>query len=172
MRATFDVPLIGSWGLTEFPNATSAAPDDSVEILTSSVGRPAPGVSVRAVDAQGVVCATGEEGELLLRGPQCFSGYVDSTLDETSFDADGWFHTGDLGTIDAAGNVRITGRLKDIIIRNAENISAVEVEEMLYRHSAVAEAAVLGLPDDAHGRTGRRGYGSESGMRSGAQRHP
>jgi len=153
MSATFGVPLIGSWGLTEFPNATSAAPDDSVEILTTSVGRPAPGVSVRTVDAQGDVCGTGKEGELLLRGPQCFSGYVDPALDETSFDPEGWFHTGDLGTIDAAGNVRITGRLKDIIIRNAENISAVEVEEMLYRHSAVAEAAVLGLPDT---RTGER----------------
>ena len=102
---------------------------------------------------QGGVCGSGQEGELLLRGPQCFSGYVDPALDETSFDPEGWFHTGDLGTIDTAGNVRITGRLKDIIIRNAENISAVEVEEMLYRHSAVAEAAVLGLPDT---RTGER----------------
>ncbi len=153
MRAAFGVPLVGSWGLTEFPNATSAAPDDALEILTTSVGRPASGVSVRAVDAQGDVCETGIEGELLLRGPQCFSGYVDPTLDEVSFDVDGWFHTGDLGTIDAAGNVRITGRLKDIIIRNAENISSVEVEEMLYRHPAVAEAAVLGLPDT---RTGER----------------
>jgi cyclohexanecarboxylate-CoA ligase len=153
MRAKFGVPLIGSWGLTEFPNATSATPDDAVEILTTSVGRPAPGVSVRAVDPQGGVCGSGKEGELLLRGPQCFSGYVDPALDETSFDPEGWFHTGDLGTIDDAGNVRITGRLKDIIIRNAENISAVEVEEMLYRHSAVAEAAVLGLPDS---RTGER----------------
>jgi cyclohexanecarboxylate-CoA ligase len=147
MQATFGVPLIGSWGLTEFPNATSAAPGDTVEILTTSVGRPALGVSVRAVDAEGDACSVGKEGELLLRGPQCFCGYVDPALDEESFDADGWFHTGDLGTIDAGGNVRITGRLKDIIIRNAENISVVEVEEMLYRHPAVAEAAVLGLPD-------------------------
>jgi acyl-CoA synthetase (AMP-forming)/AMP-acid ligase II len=153
MRATFGVPLIGSWGLTEFPNATSAAPGDSVEILTTSVGRPASGVSVRAVDSEGEICSAGKEGELLLRGPQCFSGYVDPALDAASFDADGWFRTGDLGTIDAAGNVRITGRLKDIIIRNAENISVVEVEEMLYRHPAVAEAAVLGLPDE---RTGER----------------
>jgi cyclohexanecarboxylate-CoA ligase len=153
MREAFGVPLVGSWGLTEFPNATSAAPDDPVAILTSTVGRPAPGVFVRAVDAQGVVCATGDEGELLLRGPQCFSGYVDPTLDKNSFDSEGWFHTGDLGTVDGAGNVRITGRLKDIIIRNAENISAAEVEEMLYRHSAVAEAAVLGVPDN---RTGER----------------
>ena len=89
-----------------------------------------------------------------------------------SFDPDGWFHTGDLGTIDAAGNVRITGRLKDIIIRNAENISAVEVEEMLYRHPAVADAAVLGLPDT---RTGERVVAvvvPRTGMRSGAQRYP
>jgi acyl-CoA synthetase (AMP-forming)/AMP-acid ligase II len=153
MRETFGVPLIGSWGLTEFPNATSAAPSDSEEVLTTSVGRPATGVSVRAIDTQGDECAAGKEGELLLRGPQCFSGYVDPTLNDASFDADGWFHTGDLGTIDTAGNVRITGRLKDIIIRNAENISVVEVEEMLYRHSAVADAAVLGLPDQ---RTGER----------------
>ena len=108
---------------------------------------------MRAVDPQGRRLRNGQEGELQLRGPQCFSGYVDPTLDEASIDADGWFHTGDLGTIDAAGNVRITGRLKDIIIRNAENISVVEVEEMLYRHPDVADAAVLGLPDP---RTGER----------------
>ena len=153
MRSTFDVPLVGSWGLTEFPNATSAAPDDSMEIVTTSVGRPATDVTVRAVDANGDDCAAGHEGELLLRGPQCFSGYVDLTLNDSSIDADGWFRTGDLGTIDAAGNVRITGRLKDIVIRNAENISVVEVEDLLYRHPAVADAAVVGVPDE---RTGER----------------
>jgi len=153
MRSMFDVPLVGSWGLTEFPNATSAAPTDATEIVSTSVGRPASGVSVRAVDPGGNVCGPGQEGELQLRGPQSFSGYVDATLDEDSIDAGGWFHTGDLGTIDAAGNVRITGRVKDIIIRNAENISVVEVEEMLYRHPGVADAAVFGLPDP---RTGER----------------
>jgi cyclohexanecarboxylate-CoA ligase len=153
MRATFDVPLVGSWGLTEFPNATSAAPNDATEIVTTSVGRPATGVSVRAVDANGDVCGTGQEGELQLRGPQCFSGYVDVTLNDSAIDADGWFHTGDLGTIDAAGNVRITGRLKDIIIRNAENISVVEVEDLLFGHPDVADAAVVGVPDS---RTGER----------------
>ena len=153
MRSTFDVPLVGSWGLTEFPNATSAAPDDSMEIVTTSVGRPATDVSVRATDANGDVCGTAEEGELVLRGPQCFSGYVDATLNDSSIDADGWFHTGDLGIIDAAGNVRITGRLKDIIIRNAENISVLEVEDLLYRHPDVADAAVVGIADQ---RTGER----------------
>jgi cyclohexanecarboxylate-CoA ligase len=108
---------------------------------------------VRAIDAMGDICVEGQEGELQLRGPQCFSGYVDQNLDAASIDVDGWFHTGDLGTVDPAGNVRITGRLKDIIIRNAENISVVEVENFLYRHSAVADAAVVGSPDP---RTGER----------------
>ncbi len=153
MRAMFDVPLVGSWGLTEFPNATSAAPTDALEIVLTSVGRPASDVSVRAVDPGGNVCGTGQEGELQLQGPQSFSGYVDATLDGDAIDVSGWFHTGDLGTIDPDGNVRITGRLKDIIIRNAENISVVEVEELLYRHPDVADAAVLGMPDP---RTGER----------------
>ena len=153
MRAVLDVPLVGSWGLTEFPNATSAAPTDAFEIVSTSVGRPASGVSVRAVDQHGTVCGAGQEGELQLQGPQGFVGYVDATLDEDAIDAGGWFHTGDLGTIDADGNVRITGRLKDIVIRNAENISVVEVEELLYRHPDVTDAAVLGLPDP---RTGER----------------
>ena len=153
MRAMFDVPLVGSWGLTEFPNATSATPTDSSEIVSMTVGRPASGVSVRAVDPEGNVCNPGQEGELQLQGPQSFAGYVDATLDEDAIDAGGWFRTGDLGTIDADGNVRITGRLKDIIIRNAENISVVEVEELLYRHPDVTDAAVLGVPDP---RTGER----------------
>ena len=168
MRAIFGVPLVGSWGLTEFPNATSAAPTDSAEILTTSVGRPASGVSVRAVDAHGDVCAAGKEGELLLRGPTMLLRLCRSDARRASFDADGWFHTGDLGTIDAAGNVRITGRLKDIIIRNAENISVVEVEEMLYRHPAVADAAVFGLPGCTHRRAGRGSRGAGRGMPSGA----
>jgi acyl-CoA synthetase (AMP-forming)/AMP-acid ligase II len=153
MQGSFDVPLVGSWGLTEFPNATSAAPTDASEIVRTSVGRPASGVSVRAVGPEGAVCGPDEEGELQLRGPQSFSGYVDATLDEGAIDAAGWFHTGDLGTIDDDGNVHITGRVKDIVIRNAENISVVEVEDLLYRHPAVADAAVVGIPDP---RTGER----------------
>jgi acyl-CoA synthetase (AMP-forming)/AMP-acid ligase II len=157
MRAAFGVPLVGSWGLTEFPNAASAVPGDPPDVLATSVGRPGPGVEIRvvAVDADGNerVCATGEEGELRLKGEQCFLGYVDPALDEQGFDAEGWFRTGDLGTVDASRNVRITGRLKDIVIRNAENISVVEIEELLFRHPSVADAAVLGLPDP---RTGER----------------
>ena len=110
-------------------------------------------MSVRVVAGDGRVCATGEEGELRLRGPQCFLGYVDAALDAAAFDADGWFRTGDLGIIDADGNVSVTGRIKDIIIRNAENISALEIEEALYQHPAVVDVAVVAAPD---ARTGER----------------
>jgi cyclohexanecarboxylate-CoA ligase len=88
-----------------------------------------------------------------LRGPQAFLGYVDTTLDGDAFDGDGWLRTGDLGSIDARGNVTITGRSKDVIIRNAENISALEVEDVVLRHRDVTDVAVIGLPDT---RTGER----------------
>jgi non-ribosomal peptide synthetase component E (peptide arylation enzyme) len=153
MRATFGVNLIGSWGLTEFPISTSAHADDPPGVLESTVGRLSPGVSLRVVGTDEREVAPGGEGELRLKGPQCCVGYVDAALDADGFDADGWFRTGDLGSIDADGNVRITGRLKDIVIRNAENISVLEIEELLFRHPAVADASVLGLPDV---RTGER----------------
>jgi cyclohexanecarboxylate-CoA ligase len=141
LTETFGVRgVVQSWGLTEFPIATSATPDDPPDVLARTVGRPAPGVKLRVVD-----------GELWLKGPQAFLGYVDGTLD--AFDGDGWLRTGDLGSIDAGGNVTITGRSKDVIIRNAENISALEVEDILLRHPDVTDVAVIGLPDS---RTGER----------------
>jgi non-ribosomal peptide synthetase component E (peptide arylation enzyme) len=139
--------------LTEFPIATSATPDDPRDVLVHTVGRLSSGVELRAQGVDGAVIAAGREGELVLRGPQQFLGYLDATLDAAALTDDGWFRTGDLGHIDLAGNVHITGRLKEIVIRNAENISALEVEEALHRHSSVAEAAVIGLPDS---RTGER----------------
>ncbi len=153
MHAAFGVPLVGSYGLTEFPIASSAEPGDAEPILVESVGRAAPGVSIRIVRADGSDAPTGGEGEVRLRGPQCFEGYVDATLDAEAFDGEGWFRTGDLGTLDTEGYLRITGRLKDIVIRNAENISVVEVEDLLFRHPAILDAAVFGVPDP---RTGER----------------
>jgi acyl-CoA synthetase (AMP-forming)/AMP-acid ligase II len=145
--------VTSSWGLTEFPIATCARPDDPPDVLAISVGRPSPGVQVRAVTSDGAEASVGAEGELRLRGPQCFLGYLDPSLDADTFDGDGWFRTGDLGTIDADGNVRVTGRLKDVIIRNAENISALEIEDVVLRHPDVADVTVIGLPDE---RTGER----------------
>jgi cyclohexanecarboxylate-CoA ligase len=130
--------VVGAWGLTEFPVASSETPDDSA--VGSTVGRPAAGVQVRVVD-----------GELRLKGPQCFLGYVDASLDAEAFDEAGWFRTGDLGTVDADGRIRIEGRSKDVIVRNAENVSALEVEDALLRHPAVADVAVIGVPDQESG---------------------
>jgi acyl-CoA synthetase (AMP-forming)/AMP-acid ligase II len=145
--------VANSWGLTEFPVVTSPPPDGPPDVLDHTVGGPVPGVSVRVVDDNEREVAPGEEGELRLKGPQCFLGYVDEALDADAFDADGWFRTGDRGRIDAGGNVVVTGRIKDAIIRNAENISALEIEGVLATHPAVADVAVIGVPDE---RTGER----------------
>ena len=103
------------------------------------------------VDNREIELPVGHEGELRLKGPQCFLGYVDATLDADAFDKDGWLRTGDLGLIDANGNVRVTGRIKDAIIRNAENVSALEIENVLATHPAMADVAVIGVPDRSAG---------------------
>jgi cyclohexanecarboxylate-CoA ligase len=149
----FDTPIFNQWGLTEFPAASSLSITDPAEKFQGTVGRMAPGCSIKAVGFDNQVCGPDQEGELWVNGPQRLLGYVDSRLDAEAFDADGSFRTGDLGTIDSDGFVRITGRLKDIIIRNAENISALEIEEVLVQHPSVADVAVVGLPDE---RTGER----------------
>ena len=145
--------IANAWGLTEFPVASSPKPDDPSDWLDRTAGQPVPGVRVRVVDESGTEQEAGGEGELRLQGPQCFAGYLDPDLDAEAFDEDGWFRTGDLGLVDEDGNVRITGRLKDLVIRNAENISALEVEEALFHHPRVADVAVIGVPDP---RTGER----------------
>lgn len=154
VREVLGVPgVANSWGLTEFPVPTFASPDARHDVLDTTVGTVVPGVSLRVVGFHGQEVGRGEEGELRLKGPQRMLGYVDARLDADAFDDDGWFRTGDLGVVDAEGNVRITGRLKDIIIRNAENISALEVEDALFQHAAVHDVAVIGVPDP---RTGER----------------
>ena len=145
--------IANSWGLTEFPVATYGLVDVPLDVLDTTTGPAVAGVEVRAVTDDESVCAPGEEGELRLRGPQCFLGYVDASLDAAAFDAEGWFRSGDLGVIDVDGNVTVTGRIKDIIIRNAENISALEIENALYQHAAIADVAVVAAPDP---RTGER----------------
>ena len=120
--------VIGSWGLTEFPIATSCHPTDPADVLANTVGRPSPGVTVRAVLADGTDAGLDVEGELVLHGPQQFLGYLSPELEANAYVDGDWFRTGDLGIVCSDGNIRITGRLKDVIIRNAENISALEVE--------------------------------------------
>jgi cyclohexanecarboxylate-CoA ligase len=147
------VGVLSSWGLTEFPAATMCPPECPDEVRAISEGLPAPGVEVVVCDPDGKVLPAGAEGELRLTGPQMFSGYVDSSLNAAAFDHRGRFRTGDLGVMTPDGHVRVTGRLKDVIIRNAENISALEVENVLSSMPEIADVAVIGVPDE---RTGER----------------
>ena len=153
MKELFGVPILSAWGLTEFPIATGSFTDDLDEDLATTEGRALPGIDLKIVAADGTVLSPGEEGEVLVRGPQALKGYVDSTLDAAAFDEEGFFRTGDLGVIGPRGHLRITGRTKDIIIRNAENLSALEIEGVVYTHPKVADVAVIGVPDP---RTGER----------------
>jgi len=150
MLAEMGAPVIGGWGMTESPINTMVHVDDPDEKKANTDGRACPDVQIRLV-IDGHECGPNEEGELRVKGPQVCLGYLDSSLDAEAFDEDGWFRTGDLGIIDDDGWVSITGRLKDIIIRKGENISAKEIEDLLHAHPAIADAAVIGLPDDRSG---------------------
>jgi acyl-CoA synthetase (AMP-forming)/AMP-acid ligase II len=144
--------IVSGYGMTECPVLAMGSPDDPEEKLAHTEGRACPPqVEIRVVRADGRPAAPGEEGELRVRGPQLFRGYLDAALDADAFDADGFFRTGDLGRLDADGHVVITGRLKDVIIRKGENISAREIEDLLHEHPKVREVAVVGLPDPETG---------------------
>lgn len=140
-----------SYGLTECPMVTSGRLDDPEDKCAETDGRPVPGCRVRIVDDRGMPLPAGVEGEIEVFGPQMCVGYVDTGLNRTAFTADGFLRTGDLGVVDDDGYVRITGRKKDIIIRKGENLSAKAIEDVLHEHPAVAEAAVIGVPDAISG---------------------
>jgi cyclohexanecarboxylate-CoA ligase len=151
MRGVFDAPILSGYGLTEAPILTMADVSDADDELAASEGKPMPGVELRFVTLEGEVVPAGQEGEVRAKAPQLMRGYLDSSLDADAFDDDGWFRTGDLGRLDERGNLIITGRVKDIIIRKGENVSAKEVEDLLYTHPKVADVAVIGLPDPDSG---------------------
>ncbi len=139
-----------AWGMTEAPIIAQNSPDYSDEKLAETEGQPLAGAEIKVVGFDGVPAETGVEGELWIRGPMVCRGYLDDSLNAEAFD-DGWFHTGDVGFLDADGHVTLTGRVKDIIIRKGENISATEIEDLLYAHPKVADAGVIGLPDEERG---------------------
>jgi cyclohexanecarboxylate-CoA ligase len=134
-----------SFGMTEAPILTSTRADDPEDVLASSEGRANTGATLRIVGPDGSVLGSGEIGEVQAKGPQVMQGYLDSSLDADAF-VDGWLRTGDLGSLDPAGNLTITGRIKDVIIRKGETISAREVEDLLITSPEVADVAVIGLP--------------------------
>jgi acyl-CoA synthetase (AMP-forming)/AMP-acid ligase II len=140
-----------SYGSTEHPTISSGFHDDPPERLARTDGRIAPGTEVRIVDDDGNDVAGGGEGEIWARGPEQFLGYRKAALDLESFDAEGWFKTGDIGRLDHGRYLTITDRKKDIIIRGGENLSSTEIEDVLARIPGVAEAAVAATPDQLYG---------------------
>jgi len=140
------------WGMTELQAGAFTRPDDPEPVRLESTGRAAPGTDLRVVDAQGAVLPSGSEGELQMRGPSLFAGYLDNPqATREAFAEDGWFRTGDLAVIDAGGNVRLTGRVKEIINRGGVKFNPLDVEALLLRHPAVAEVAVAPIPDPVLG---------------------
>lgn len=126
-----------SYGSTEHPSITGCRPCDANAKRTLTDGKPLPGVEIRMA----------ADGEIHSRGPDLCLGYTDEALTDRAFDDDGWYRTGDIGVLDADGYLMITDRKSDIIIRGGENISALEVEEVLLTMPCVAEAAVVAAPD-------------------------
>jgi fatty-acyl-CoA synthase len=150
----FGGSVINLFGQTELAPVLSATrPSDSREDQLATVGRPLPRVECKIVDpSSNETLAVGESGEICARGYQQFVGYLDDD-DATArtVDSDGFVHTGDLGTLDARGYLRVTGRLKELIIRGGENISPAEIENVVIGHHDVLEACVVGLPDERWG---------------------
>jgi cyclohexanecarboxylate-CoA ligase len=141
------------WGMTESLASTLTEPSRAAEKSPTTDGRPLEGMEVRIVDFGGKPVPTGQSGRLLVRGCQMFAGYYKRPELET-FDAQGWFDSGDLAYMDDEGYIRISGRVKDVLIRGGENVPVVEIENLLYKHPAVAAVAVVGYPD---ARLGERG---------------
>jgi fatty-acyl-CoA synthase len=139
-----------AYGLTEAsPVITQTRTDDPIDLRVKTVGRPLPGFEVRLIDpASGRVLGDEEQGELCARGHGVMLGYY-SMPEQTAraIDAEGWLHTGDLASRMANGYYRITGRIKDMVIRGGENIYPREIEEFLYTHPAVQDVSVVGVPD-------------------------
>ncbi|MEU8687018.1 AMP-binding protein [Streptomyces sp. NPDC048665] len=135
-----DVQLTHGYGMTEVPMITMGDPRDTAENLATTEGRPPRGMEIRITD-----------GEVRLRGEAVCQGYLDPAQTAAAFDAEGFLRTGDLGHVTPSGHLVLTGRLKDVIIRKGENISAKEIEDLLAAHPLVADAAVIGLPDADRG---------------------
>ncbi|MDT5401297.1 MAG: cyclohexanecarboxylate-CoA ligase [Mycobacterium sp.] len=141
------IPASRVYGMTELPTVTVMNRAFPFDLRAETDGAIAPGVQVRVVGAEGEPMAAGCPGELLVRGPEQMLGYLDAKANRAALDEAGWFSTGDVGVVDGAGFVTITGRVKDVINRGGEKFSARDIEDLLITHPAVRAAAVVPGPD-------------------------
>lgn len=147
--------IITGYGLTEGGTAAATSPDDDFETIATTVGRPRPGFELRIVDGEGADVATGQTGEILLRGGSVMSHYLDDPdATKKALSEDGWLRTGDLGVLDERGCLRIVGRSKDMFIVGGFNAYPAEIENALLRHPDIQQAAVIGIPDPRLGEVG------------------
>ncbi|HEX9124833.1 MAG TPA: AMP-binding protein [Methylomirabilota bacterium] len=145
-RRRSGVRIVRGYGMTELFRPISYLADDPTD-LRDAIGRPVPGVEVRVVDEDGRALGAGETGELWIRTPAVMDGYLRDEEETRAVIQNGWFRTGDLGTLSAEGFVSVVGRKKDLILRGGYSVVPGEVEAALLDHPAVAEAAVVGTPD-------------------------
>jgi acyl-CoA synthetase (AMP-forming)/AMP-acid ligase II len=140
--------LLEMYGMLECGTQAHTTLADDPKEVCGTVGRPVPEMGIRVVGDNAQDCAQGEVGEILTFGPSVTIGYYNNPdANNRSFTADGWFRTGDLGVFDDKGHLRIAGRKKEMIIRGGANIYPREIEEVLYQHEKVLDAAVVGIPD-------------------------
>jgi fatty-acyl-CoA synthase len=142
-----------AYGMTETsPVSFQSGADDPLEVRVATVGRIQPHLEVKIVDAEGRIVRRGETGELCTRGYSVMLGYWDDPARTAeAIDPAGWMHTGDLAILDADGCCNIVGRIKDMVIRGGENVYPREIEEFLYRHPAIQDVQVIGVPDPKYG---------------------
>ena len=147
--------IVSGYGLTEGGTATATGPDDDVETIATTVGRARPSFELRITGDGGAILGQGETGEVELRGDSIMAGYLDDPeATAAALSPEGWLRTGDLGVLDEHGNLRIVGRSKDIFIVGGFNAYPAEIENLLTRHPGIAQAAVIGIPDERMGEVG------------------
>lgn len=149
-RKAIGAKIVSAWGMSETGAVTLTRLDDDDERSFATDGCPLSGVEVRVVDESDAPLPIGSVGRLLVRSCSGFGGYL-NRADLNATDPEGWFDTGDLAHLDERGYIRISGRSKDVIIRGGENIPVVEIEALLYRHPAIAAAAIVAYPDERLG---------------------
>ncbi|MFF4217490.1 AMP-binding protein [Streptomyces nondiastaticus] len=158
LRAEAGIPtVLTAYGMSEATGVvTMCRRHDPAEVVSLTAGRALPDTEVRVAGADGKALPSGSAGEILVRGYQVMSGYFeDPRATAEAVDGDGWLHTGDIGVLDDEGNLRITDRVGDMFVVGGFNVYPAEVEQLLARHPGIAEAAVVGVPDQRLGEVGR-----------------